>query len=466
MKVLRKFISIVLISVVCGSMGVITANATKAFVSGNISNPGDYYAISDRASKLNVTISDGNKTFGASNVYKNNSRDGTVVKNSNLTIKATASVTFDKSIDSNFLVKNDLVDYHFVASSRVYTATSKDFKTSVNDDNTTPRGTKGSSKKSDEMISVSTRNKVWDTRTVKIGNESTYYICYEAILAKHPQNPCRYYFTLDTAEDKKEQEQKTKVIVNNKSFVQGYEGKSEAEGTLDEEVKVLVYCQANVATTVYYRVFYTKYKEDGGADGNDILVATETNAIPSGDGYLKTYGFTFPSAGRYAVRVLMQGATGGAPQEVTLFINVKDREQGENGEYSMSFTDQQRIDDINKERHSEMNNGLWSGLYVFFAICGILVLIYSLLLLIAFYIDILNSFTSVSLLNKITFGSMYPVANKDESVSVDSKTVHIVSHKEIWISFALGVMASAIMLNAKGFILFIYQMFKWISNLF
>ena len=82
-------------------------------------------------------------------------------------------------------------------------------------------------------------------------------------------------------------------------------------------------------------------------------------------------------------------------------------------EYELTFDQERRIDEINKDRDRREDEAKWKWVYVILSLSGILVLIYTLLLVIVYYIDLFNSVTEVSLLHKLTFGRMYPVGSKD-----------------------------------------------------
>lgn len=139
-------------------------------------------------------------------------------------------------------------------------------------------------------------------------------------------------------------------------------------------------------------------------------------------------------------------------------------------ERDLSFKEQARVDAINDKIHNQRELDLWSGLYTFSFFCGILVLIYSLMLLVAFYIDLFNSFTEKSLLQLLTFGKMYSIGSSSNKeflgeIANNKKGVVYATHVTIWISFSVGVITSALLMNMHAIALLFLNIANWFSNL-
>ena len=79
----------------------------------------------------------------------------------------------------------------------------------------------------------------------------------------------------------------------------------------------------------------------------------------------------------------------------------------------LTFAEERKIDEINKEIANRLEFERWSWVYTIMSLCGIIILVYSILLLLVYYFDLFNSITEVSLFHKLTFGSMYPVGSAD-----------------------------------------------------
>ena len=113
---------------------------------------------------------------------------------------------------------------------------------------------------------------------------------------------------------------------------------------------------------------------------------------------------------------------------------------------------------------------IWSGIYTFSGLCGILILIYSLMLLVAFYIDLFNSFTEKSLLQLLTFGKMYSIGSSKNreflgAIAEDKKGIVYATHATIWASFCIGVIASAVLMNMQTTVILFLNIADWFSDL-
>ena len=159
------------------------------------------------------------------------------------------------------------------------------------------------------------------------------------------------------------------------------------------------------------------------------------------------------------------GANSGTEEESV----IPDRTQIE-ANRELTFDEQKRVDEINKNRQNATEMGLWSWVYTFSFLCGICLLIYSLLLLVSFYIDIFNSFSDFSLTRLITFGRMYPVGSKRNIDSLNLKQekdskIFYTTNVTIWISFCIGVIASALLMNAQTIIIAFLDLANWFNNI-
>ena len=138
-------------------------------------------------------------------------------------------------------------------------------------------------------------------------------------------------------------------------------------------------------------------------------------------------------------------------------------------EYDLTFDQERRIDEINKDRDRREDEARWQWVYIILSLSGILVLIYSLLLILFYYIDLFNSVTEVSLLHKLTFGRMYPVGSKDniEHLRLESSKDGPIyaTHVTIWSTFVFGVLSSALLLNMRTVVILFLNLTNWFSSL-
>ena len=91
-------------------------------------------------------------------------------------------------------------------------------------------------------------------------------------------------------------------------------------------------------------------------------------------------------------------------------------------------------------------------------------------MLVSFYIDIFNSFSDFSLTRLITFGRMYPVGSKRNIDSLNLKQekdskIFYTTNVTIWISFCIGVIASALLMNAQTIIIAFLDLANWFNNI-
>lgn len=135
----------------------------------------------------------------------------------------------------------------------------------------------------------------------------------------------------------------------------------------------------------------------------------------------------------------------------------------------LTFEDERRIDDLNYRINNHRESEVWNTLYVIVQFIGILFLVYTILLVLVYYIDIFNSLTEVSLLHKLTFGKMYPVGSarniENLALNNDEKGIIYATHKTIWITFVIGVLASAVLINARTIVIDFIYLSSWFENL-
>ena len=139
-------------------------------------------------------------------------------------------------------------------------------------------------------------------------------------------------------------------------------------------------------------------------------------------------------------------------------------------ERDLTYEEQVRLEAINNDIKNKREMGMWSGIYTFSGLCGILILIYSLILLVAFYIDLFNSFTEKSLLQLLTFGKMYSIGSSKNreflgAIAEDKKGIVYATHATIWASFCIGVIASAVLMNMQTIVMLFLNIADWFSDL-
>ena len=134
----------------------------------------------------------------------------------------------------------------------------------------------------------------------------------------------------------------------------------------------------------------------------------------------------------------------------------------------LSFADERRVDDLNYRISSHRESETWNLIYIVVNFIGVVFLVYTILLVLVYYIDIFNSLTEVSLLHKLTFGRMYPVGserNIEHLALKENKGIVYATHKTIWTTFVIGVLASAVLLNARTIVVDFIYLSNWFENL-
>ena len=125
-----------------------------------------------------------------------------------------------------------------------------------------------------------------------------------------------------------------------------------------------------------------------------------------------------------------------------------------------------RVEEINKDLSNKTEYDIWSTIYTMIGFCGILLLVYSMLILITYYIDVFNSFTNFSILQFISFGRMYPIGSihNIDVLGEPPKNVKYINNVTIWFSFVIGVLASAILMNMQTLSLLFIELAHWFST--
>lgn len=112
---------------------------------------------------------------------------------------------------------------------------------------------------------------------------------------------------------------------------------------------------------------------------------------------------------------------------------------------------------------------LSGGLNVLTIVLGVLLLIFSLLLPLFYWIDIFNTFTEFSFLRVISFGGLYPVTDKDSVASISQQIgadrIKFVTFGELLIITFLLMIIGILFINGNLVIGFIVRMFYYLTDL-
>lgn len=136
----------------------------------------------------------------------------------------------------------------------------------------------------------------------------------------------------------------------------------------------------------------------------------------------------------------------------------------------LNYDEQKSVDRITAELSNEANSEQWSFVFIASAFLGILLLIYSISLLLGFYIDIFNVFTEFSVLGFLTGNALLGVASETEKKGINKENgktaIKVISHKDIWLIFGVGIIFSTLLLNGQALMRIIIKLFNWIMFIF
>lgn len=277
-----------------------------------------------------------------------------------------------------------------------------------------------------------------------------------------------------------------------------YTSAKQADGYAEQNKDISVYVRGNGKKPFNYKVGLTT--EDNISDDSILetskvdWIKSEDNKSSDGDGMIATVtikGDKFKELGTIVVVVDLKAQDGAGvhiePVEIVDHatyqkilsdkVNVIDigleesryeMNDRERVEYSLSYDQQKMVDEYNLDREIQGELAMWDALYMLAAFFGILLLVYSMLLLVCYYFDLMNVFTDMSITRLITFGRVYPIGSKHNLSLIErpkgDKTLYA-DHFHIWVSFCLGIMAGALFLRARDIVSMLISISSWVMKL-
>lgn len=136
------------------------------------------------------------------------------------------------------------------------------------------------------------------------------------------------------------------------------------------------------------------------------------------------------------------------------------------GDGKISYDDWQKIQKIKERLSADRQGTLAFFIRVTALIFGILLIIYSLLLMLAYWIDIFNSFFDFSLLNVMTFMRLYPVTSSDDitylrSTNGDVKYVTFIDMLKIML---VGCFIGTLFLTYTPILTFFFNIYFYVTT--
>lgn len=221
----------------------------------------------------------------------------------------------------------------------------------------------------------------------------------------------------------------------------------------------------NFKTDVYGRV-HIKLKDIGGVGTYYAAISVKPSEKDDNE-YTRWVKFKITETKEEAEAEGAELIQGGS-KEYTRQESIYEERTAIEANRELTFAEERKIDTLNKELDNKLEMERWGLVYTIMALCGIVILVYSILMIVVYYLDLFNSLTEVSLYHKLTFGHMYPVGSADNlehlRINEDSKVIYA-THKTAWGSFVIGVLASAILLNGRTVVVIFIRLINWFSSL-
>lgn len=132
-----------------------------------------------------------------------------------------------------------------------------------------------------------------------------------------------------------------------------------------------------------------------------------------------------------------------------------------------SWWDRQRFNEIESELVRSREYRVYNFIFILCALMGILIIVYALLRLVAFYIDIVNPFTERSLYNLMTRGKVMPVPCEEDvkNLGGDGDTEYI-SHRGAWTAFAIACLIGVCLMRSRSLFILIMNTYEWVTSIF
>lgn len=194
-------------------------------------------------------------------------------------------------------------------------------------------------------------------------------------------------------------------------------------------------------------------------------------------GFDETYGVTIQLKGKYAEESGLSewiNSEQGEKALNNLSVDIERLKKGLSSVLSLNVEDRfswwdiQRFDEITDELSRGKQAKIYNAAFMICMIGGIIIIVYSILLIVCFFIDILNPFTERSLYNLLTFGRVMPLPTQEDvdSMGGESGGTKYISHKGMITSFITGVVVGIILLNSRNIYIFIVNTYQWVLSWF
>ena len=136
------------------------------------------------------------------------------------------------------------------------------------------------------------------------------------------------------------------------------------------------------------------------------------------------------------------------------------------GKEELSYEDWVRLEEIRKELEENKKTGWLSFITVPTIIFGVLLILYGILLVVAYWIDVFNNFGDFSFLHYLTFKKVYPVMNEEDKqyANCASTNVKYVTKKWVFTTFAICVIIGALFISYMDLLQLLLNVYLWVIN--
>lgn len=134
----------------------------------------------------------------------------------------------------------------------------------------------------------------------------------------------------------------------------------------------------------------------------------------------------------------------------------------------LTYSDWKNMQDIKDELTYKKDTWLIRVLNVLSMIMGTILIIFAVLFMMAYWVDIFNTFSDVSILHFISFGNLYPVADKitESYLKNNMANTKFVTFKDVVILAIIMIACGILFLNTFTLINFIVHVFNYLMFLF
>lgn len=134
----------------------------------------------------------------------------------------------------------------------------------------------------------------------------------------------------------------------------------------------------------------------------------------------------------------------------------------------LTYGDWLKMQDIKDELNYKKDTWLIRFMNVLSMIMGTILIVFAILFLMAYWVDIFNTFSDVSILHFISFGNLYPVADKMTEAYLKNSmgNTKFVTFKDVLILAIIMIACGILFLNTFTLINFIVHVFNYLMYLF